>query len=121
MNWKAATSPNWIDEHTCEWALEAEDRTVTVHIEISSSEGAARAGLNSLQLFAEGEPSAQWVASIAADGKHLEGHVRLEGRNEGARIIHLDDADEAQLAGRALEILGHDRVYEQGLRWLASR
>ncbi len=121
LNWKATSSPRWIDEHTCEWKLEAKDRTVTVHIQVTSSEGAARPGLNSLQLFVEGEPSAQWVASIAADGKHLEGHVRLEGRNEGARIIPLDDDGEAQLAGRELEILAHDQVYEQGLKWLASR
>ncbi len=120
LNWKATTKPHWIDEHTCDWELEAEDRTVTIHIEITSSEGAARLGLNSLQLFVEGEPSAQWAASIAADGKHLEGHVRLEGRNEGARIIRLDDDDEAQLAGRELEILAHDQVYEQGLKWLAG-
>ena len=121
LNWKATTKPHWIDERTCDWELEAEDRTVTIHIEITSSQGAARPGLNSLRLFVESEPSAQWVASIAADGKHLEGHVRLEGRSEGARIIRLDDDDEAQLAGRELEILGHDQVYEQGLKWLASR
>ena len=121
LNWKATTKPHWIDERTCDWELEAEDRTVTMHIEITSSEGAARPGLNSLQLFVEAEPSAQWVASIAADGKHLEGHVRLEGRSEGAGIVCLDNDDEAQLAGRELEILGHDQVYEQGLKWLASR
>ncbi len=121
LNWKATTKPHWIDERTCDWELEAEDRTVTMHIKITSSEGAARPGLNSLQLLVEGEPSAQWVASIAADGKHLEGHARLEGRNEGARVIQLDDDDEAQLVGRELEILGHDQVYEQGLKWLVSR
>ncbi len=120
LNWKATTKPHWLDERTCEWELEAEDRTVTIHIEITSPEGAARPGLNSLQLLVEGEPSAQWVASIAADGKHLEGYVRLEGRKEGARILRLDDDDEAQLAGRELEILGHDPVYEQGLKWLAG-
>jgi glucose-6-phosphate dehydrogenase assembly protein OpcA len=120
LHWKATTRPHWIDERTCDWELEAEDRTVTVHIEITSSKGAARPGLNSLQLFVEGEPSARWVASIAADGKHLEGHARLEGRNEGARIVPLDDDDEAQLAGKELEILGHDQVYEQGLKWLAG-
>ena len=121
LNWKATTKPHWIDEHTCDWELEAEDRTVSVHIESTSSEGAARPGLNSLQLFVEGEPSAQWVASLAADGKHLVGYVRLEGRSEEAGIIRLDDDDEAQLAGRELEILGHDQAYEQGLKWLASR
>ena len=121
LNWKATTKPHWLDERTCEWELEAENQTVTIHIEITSSEGAARPGLNSLQLLVEGEPSAQWVASIVADGKHLEGHVRLEGRNEGARIIRLDDDDEAQLAGKELEILGHDPIYEQGLKWLASQ
>jgi glucose-6-phosphate dehydrogenase assembly protein OpcA len=120
LNWKATTKPHWLDERTCEWELEAENQTVTIHIEISSSEGAARPGLSSLQLLVEGEPSAQWVASIAADGKHLEGHVRLEGRNEGARIIRLDDDDEAQLAGKELEILGHDPIYEQSLKWLAG-
>jgi glucose-6-phosphate dehydrogenase assembly protein OpcA len=120
LNWKVTTKPHWLDERTCEWELEAENQTVTIHIEITSSEGAARPGLSSLQLLVEGEPSAQWVASIAADGKHLEGHVRLEGRNEGARIIRLDDDDEAQLAGKELEILGHDPIYEQSLKWLAG-
>ena len=121
LNWKATTKPQWIDERNCRWELAAEDRTVTVHVEVTSSEGSARPGLNSLQLCVEGEPSTRWVVSIAADGKHLEGHVRLEGTNEGARIIRLDDDDEAQLAGRELEILGHDQVYEQGLKWLAAR
>lgn len=121
LHWKATTKPHWIDERTCDWQLEAEDRTVTIHIEITSPEGAVRPGLNSLQLLVEGEPSAQWVASIAADGKHLEGYVRLEGRSEGARVIRLDDDEEAQLAGRELEILGHDQVYEQSLKWLVSR
>ncbi len=120
LNWKATTKPHWLDERTCEWELEAENQTVTIHIEITSSEGAARPGLSSLQLLVEGEPSAQWVAAIAADGKHLEGHVRLEGRNEGARIIRLDDDDEAQLAGKELEILGHDPIFEQSLNWLAG-
>ena len=121
LNWKATTKPQWIDERNCRWELAAEDRTVTVHVEVTSSEGSARPGLNSLQLCVEGEPSTRWVVSIAADGKHLEGHVRLEGTNEGARIIRFDDDDEAQLAGRELEILGHDQVYEQGLKWLAAR
>ena len=121
LNWKATTKPHWIDERTCDWKLEAEDRTVTMHIGITSSEGAARPGLNSLQLLVAGEPPAQWVASIAADGKHLESHVSLEGGNRVVRIIRLEDDDEAQLAGKEFEILGHDKVYEQALKWLASR
>ncbi len=120
LNWKATTKPQWIEERTCQWELEAEDRTVTMHIEITSSARGTGPGLNSLRLFAEGDPSAQWAASILPDGKHLESHVSLEGGNKVVRIIRLEDDDEAQLAGKELEILGHDRVYEQALKWLAG-
>ena len=43
------------------------------------------------------------------------------GYDQIALAIRLDDDDEAQLAGKELEILGHDPIYEQGLKWLASR
>ncbi len=46
--------------------------------------------------------------------------MTLEGKQEVARVIRFYDEDEAQLVSREMEILGHDKVYEQGLKWLAS-
>lgn len=117
LNWQATTKRGWLDERTCDWELEAENRTVSVHVEISEG---GTSGLDSVRLAAGDGLPAQWVASMAENGKHLVGHAGMEGRCEGERIIRLDDDDEAHLAGGELEILGHDRVYEQTLRWLAG-
>jgi len=120
LKWKSTAKPKWLDEHTYQWELKAQDRIVTMQIEITSSASGTRPGLNSLQLLVESEPSARFSVFIAPDDKHLESHVTLEERQEVARIIRFEDEDEAQLVGRELGILGHDKVYEQGLKWLVS-
>ena len=120
LKWKSTAKPKWLDEHTYQWELKAQDRIATMQIEITSSASGTRPGLNSLQLLVESEPSARFSVFIAPDDKHLESHVTLEGRQEVARIIRFEDEDEAQLVGRELGILGHDKVYEQGLKWLVS-
>ena len=120
LKWRSTAEPRWIDEHTYQWELKAQDRTVMIQIKIPSSASGSGHGLNSLQLLVENEPSAQFSAFIAPDGEHLESHVTLEGKQEVARVIRFEDEDEAQFVGREMEILGHDRVYEQALRWLDS-
>ncbi|MCZ6769294.1 MAG: glucose-6-phosphate dehydrogenase assembly protein OpcA [Acidobacteria bacterium] len=120
LKWKSTAKPRWIDEHTYQWELQAQDRTVMIQIKITSSASGAGPGLNSLQLLVENEPSARFSACIALDDQHLESHVTLEGKQEVARVIRFPDEDEAQLVSREMEILGHDKVYEQGLKWLDS-
>ncbi len=120
LKWEFTVKPRWIDEHTYQWELQAQDRTVMIQIKITSSASGAGPGLNSLQLLVENEPSARFSACIALDDQHLESHVTLEGKQEVARVIRFPDEDEAQLVSREMEILGHDKVYEQGLKWLDS-
>ena len=120
LKWEFTVKPRWIDEHTYQWELKARDRTVLIQIKISSSAAGAGPALNSLQLLVENEPTARFSAFIAPDDQHLESHVTLEGKQEVARVIRFYDEDEAQLVSREMEILGHDKVYEQGLKWLAS-
>ena len=120
LKWKSTAKPRWIDEHTYQWELKAQDRSVMIQIKFTSSASGVSLGLNSLQLLVEKEPLARFSAFIAPDNEHLESHVTLEGKQEVARVIRFPDDDEAQLVSREMEILGHDKVYEQGLKWLDS-
>ncbi|MDA2930977.1 glucose-6-phosphate dehydrogenase assembly protein OpcA, partial [Acidobacteria bacterium AH-259-O06] len=120
LKWQPTSEPQWIDQHTYQWKLKSEDRTITIQIKISSSTNDARPGLNSLQFVVDGEPSARFATFLGPDGRHLETDVTLGGKRLAGKIMRLDDDDEVQLVGKELKILRHDKVYEQGLKFLAN-
>ena len=48
LKWTSTAKPKWLDEHTYQWELKAQDRIVTMQIEITSSASGTCLGLNSL-------------------------------------------------------------------------
>jgi glucose-6-phosphate dehydrogenase assembly protein OpcA len=58
---------------------------------------------------------ADFKVSRSADGKRIETAVQIDERSHMQRVLGYESWDEAALIGREIEILGHDRVYEQAI------
>ena len=60
------------------------------------------------------------VLSVAEGSAYLSAQAIGDGLSAHPYVINLDPGSEAQLIAKELEILGHDRVYDQALSFLAN-
>lgn len=118
LKWVPVSQPQWINSDTCQWTLDAENGKAVIQIKISSASSQTCAGLNRLDLLVGGKTSVRFTAGVGQDINHLESYVAVDGEKRSSRLIRVDEHDEAQLLGKELEILGHDEVYEQTLKFL---
>ena len=59
------------------------------------------------------EDAATFVVKRSDDGNRIETEVRLGEERRSQRVLSYENLGEAALIGIELEILGHDRVYEE--------
>ena len=62
-----------------------------------------------------GERPASFSVKKIADGHRLETVVTLGEERRIGRVLGYGNPSESMLIGREMEILGHDRVYEQAV------
>jgi glucose-6-phosphate dehydrogenase assembly protein OpcA len=120
LKWRLEASPQWIDEHAYEAELNSDDGPVTVRINRTPAVEAVPLGLTTVRLIIEGEPSAQCVVSTTEDGQYWHAQVEQAGAPQPAKMARRDVGREAQLISKELEILSHDKVYEQALAMAAT-
>jgi len=66
-------------------------------------------------LRATADGSASFRIRKTTEGRHLETEVTLNGERRMRRVLSYEHWRESILVGQELEILGHDRVYEQAI------
>ena len=116
LKWEVHSKLHWVDADTCQWSWQSRKQRVTVQVRrVSESDSG---GLHSVQLGSAGEPSAQFAVSLASDGIHLKSSATLSGSEPVEGMLRLDEVGEEELVTKELLILGHDRIYAQGLRYL---
>jgi hypothetical protein len=66
-------------------------------------------------LASEADQSVSFTVRRSADGQRIETSV-TRGEEKGVqRVLSYEGLSETELIGKELEILGHDRVYEQAV------
>lgn len=94
------------------WEFATPDRDLIAHVSVIASQQFS--DLTSVKLVAQ-EGNLQFVISKSDDGSSLNTQVTVEGTTRVSGITRLDSNQEANLIGKELEILGHDRVFEKTL------
>ena len=117
LKWEWVSDPHWIDSDTQGWELKSNDRVVSVRCRICEADDVC-ASLHSVRLMVE-QPLATFDAAVGSQGRCLESSVSLEHRDRTGPMVRLNEPSDAELLGRELEILGHDAVYEESLRFLS--
>jgi len=68
-----------------------------------------------VSLESEGDQPVTFTVSRSADGPRIETSVTRDEAKSAQRVLGYEDLSETELVGKELEILGHDRVYEQAV------
>jgi glucose-6-phosphate dehydrogenase assembly protein OpcA len=112
LGWKLSPGGVRRAEGSLAFEVEAADRKVTLEFVTTSRQG-VQAGHVAGVTIATAEPSpATFSVKRNEDGSRIMTEVTLGGQ-QYQRVLGYEGWDEVSLIGRELEILGHDRVYEQ--------
>ena len=97
--------------------FEFETRGPRVSVEFVTTQNAAiEAGRIALvALSGSGSSSISFNVKRSVDRSRIETDVTLGDERKIQRVLSYENWSEAELVGRELEILGHDRVYEQAI------
>ncbi len=77
-------------------------------------------GLNSIIVSTGGEQTTRFESTLVPDGEHIECKARAGGPRAKSHVVRVPDVSEAALLCRELEILRHDRAYEQALNFVVQ-
>ncbi|MDA2934387.1 glucose-6-phosphate dehydrogenase assembly protein OpcA [Acidobacteria bacterium AH-259-D05] len=118
LGWELRGEPERAPDGSFQFQLGTEGRYIAVAVNISQT----GPGLQRIRLAASRQPTASFLVSFSGDGSYLKTDVEISGVRRAERVARMHQREEAFLIARELEILGHDRVYEQALgflgRWL---
>ncbi len=111
LGWKPLGKFEWPEARTGQVRLDAGGRPIQIVVKTT----AAEPGLESVQLVAGGDPTASFRVSLSQDRSHVQQEIRLGSSTRAGKIQRYQKRAEDYLLARELEVLGHDRVYEQSL------
>ncbi|MBA3804415.1 MAG: glucose-6-phosphate dehydrogenase assembly protein OpcA [Acidobacteria bacterium] len=100
--------------------LEKEGRPLTVEFAGVERSAEMQGWIARIELCADSLQPATFVVLRSPDGRYLETEVGGDaGETRSARTLIAGDKTEAELLERELEILSHDRIYEEALAAVA--
>lgn len=105
-------------------AFEKDGRPLTVEFSGVEREQRMQGWIARIELSAEQDGEAagaqKFIVLRSEDGRYLETEVAVGGETRSARTLVGGDKTEAELVESELEILGHDRIYEEAITAAAS-
>ncbi len=90
-------------------------RPVTLTLAATNNAEIQAGHLASVTIGSAADAAALFTVTRSDDGKRIETRVSLGEKRRVQRVLGYESWSESQLVGRELEILGHDRVYEQAV------
>jgi glucose-6-phosphate dehydrogenase assembly protein OpcA len=117
LGWRVAAEQGKANDAGARTALlEKDGREVVVEFQAVERSSNMQGWIASIELSANiPEPSVFRVAR-SEDGRHLETEALIKGETRSSRKIACGDKTEGELLSRELEIVGHDRIYEEAVR-----
>ncbi|MBD0372129.1 MAG: glucose-6-phosphate dehydrogenase assembly protein OpcA [Pyrinomonadaceae bacterium] len=105
------------DEARRKVLMERDGRKIVVEFQSVERSQTMNGWIARIELSADA-PSARllFVVARSEDGRYLETRTTTNDEERASRLLVGGDKTEAELLGRELEILGHDRIYEEAVR-----
>ncbi|HYY59355.1 MAG TPA: glucose-6-phosphate dehydrogenase assembly protein OpcA [Pyrinomonadaceae bacterium] len=123
LNWRVHSEQSGAKNETgaLAVALEKEGRRIEVEFAAAERSAAMRGWIARIELSAESASPARFVVLRSEDGRYLETDVIGEGEAaRSSRTLVGGDKSEAELLERELEIVSHDRIYEEAIKAAAQ-
>ena len=96
-------------------SLEQGGRKLVLEFRRVEHRSVAQGGIARVELLAESEPPMAFVVLRAEDGRNLETRADLSAETRTTRVLAGKDKSEAELLVAELEIMSHDRIYEEAV------
>ncbi|HEV2912923.1 MAG TPA: glucose-6-phosphate dehydrogenase assembly protein OpcA [Pyrinomonadaceae bacterium] len=96
-------------------ALEQDSRRIDLEFAMVERSAAMQGWIARIELMAESASPQKFVVLRSEDGRYLETEVIGGGESRASRISVGGDKSEAELLERELEIVSHDRIYEEAI------
>ena len=96
-------------------ALEKDGRRLLVEFHEVEHSAVAQGGIARVELQTESDTHASFIVMRAEDGRNLETRTDILADASIARVLVGGDKSEAQLLSAELEILCHDKIYEEAV------
>ncbi len=97
--------------------MEAEGREIAIEFEAVDRRSGMQGWIARVELLADvGLAPSAFIVARSEDGRYLETQALVGDERRATRLLIGGDKTEAELLGRELEILSHDRIYEEAVR-----
>lgn len=96
--------------------LEKDGREILLEFQSVERLAAMRGWIARIELSSEVPEPSTFIVSRSEDGRYLETQSVRSKETRASRLLTGGDKTEAELLGRELEILSHDRIYEEAVR-----
>jgi glucose-6-phosphate dehydrogenase assembly protein OpcA len=100
--------------------VERDGRAITLEFQGVERGGAMHGWIARVEMGASADTSSAFVVARSEDGRYLETQAVTGDERLASRLLVGGDKTEAELLGRELEILGHDRIYEEAVHAAVS-
>jgi glucose-6-phosphate dehydrogenase assembly protein OpcA len=96
--------------------LEKDGRDIAIEFQSVERSKAMHGWIARIELSATEPASNVFIVARTEDGRYLETQTVSNNETRASRLLVGGDKTEAELLGRELEILSHDRIYEEAVR-----
>ncbi len=122
LGWRTTASEKaGINDGVHLFSKEQDGRTITVEFVSSEHKAVAPGGIARVELVAESDPQSSFVAMRAEDSRDLETREATDTDKRTARVLAgATEPTAGELLATELEILRHDRLYEEAVAKVAE-
>lgn len=113
LGWRVAAEKKG-DARTVQ--MEADGREIVIEFASVERPRGMQGWIARIELLSEKPSPARFIVARSEDGHYLETQSLTGDERRATRLLIGGDKTEAELLGRELEILSHDRIYEEAVR-----
>ena len=116
LGWQASpTREHTVTDGVQSFFAEKGGRTITIEFHPSKHRAITPGGIARVELVVESGTHKSFVAMRAEDGRDLQTREASDAKTRTTRVVSGADKSEAELLAAELEILSHDRIYEEAV------
>jgi glucose-6-phosphate dehydrogenase assembly protein OpcA len=115
LGWKVTERNEASDEGARSVTVERDGREIVLEFERVERQEFVHGWIARVELSAREPESVSFIVARSHDGRCLETRVVRGEEERASRLLVGGDKTEAELLGRELEILHHDRIYEEAV------
>lgn len=116
LGWRASTTREQkVKNGVQRFLAEKDGRTIAIEFSPTEHRAVGPGGIARVELIVESGTHRRFVAMRAEDGRDLETREASDAKTRTTRVVSGADKSEAELLAAELEILSHDRIYEEAV------